>query len=205
MIRSLPSVVVLMMRRRAITDDDAVSDEALLSGVAVGDDRAALVFVRRYQRRLFGLALGVVGDLSLAEDIAQEAFLRIFRHAVMFDARRGTVASWSLTITRNLAIDALRTRHSTPTEPAAPIFMELLSTEHQPEELAVIADDLSFVRIALAGLPVEQRRAVLLAAMFGRTASEIARLEDIPIGTAKSRIRLGMDKLRDRVQAKEIP
>lgn len=186
-----------MMKRLRSHGGDEISDEALLAGMAVGDDQAGLVFVRRYQRRLFGLAVGIVGDPGLAEDLAQEAFIRIFRHAVMFDARRGSVATWTLTITRNLAIDALRVRRATPIDPEDHAFVDLVSAERLPEDAAVTADALAHLRYALADLPTEQRRAVLLAAMYGRTAAEIAEVESIPLGTAKSRIRVGMAKLRD--------
>ncbi|HEY5272745.1 MAG TPA: sigma-70 family RNA polymerase sigma factor [Acidimicrobiales bacterium] len=185
------------MKRLRSHGGDEISDEALLAGMAVGDDQAGLVFVRRYQRRLFGLAVGIVGDPGLAEDLAQEAFIRIFRHAVMFDARRGSVATWTLTITRNLAIDALRVRRATPIDPEDHAFVDLVSAERLPEDAAVTADALAHLRYALADLPTEQRRAVLLAAMYGRTAAEIAEVESIPLGTAKSRIRVGMAKLRD--------
>ncbi len=191
------------MSRARIRDEEGTSDEVLLSGMAVGDDQAGLVFVRRYQRRLFGLAKGIVGDASLAEDVAQEAFIRIFRHAVVYDARRGSVASWTLTITRNLAIDALRFRSGTPTDADDPVFLELPSTERQPEDVAVTGDAVERLRADLAGLPIEQRRAVLLAALYGRTALEIAEAEGIPVGTAKSRIRLGMAKLREAVVVEE--
>jgi RNA polymerase sigma factor (sigma-70 family) len=184
-------------------DEDAISDELLLSGMVVGDDRAGLVFVRRYQHRLFGLAMGIVGDVALAEDVAQEAFLRIFRHSSVFDARRGSVAAWALTITRNLSIDALRLRRGSPTDPTDQIFLTLTSSERQPDDAAVSGEALGQVRVALESLPVEQRRAVLLAAMYGRTAQEIAEAESIPVGTAKSRIRLGMDKLRESVVIRE--
>jgi len=191
------AVVLEMMKRLRSHGGDEISDEALLAGMAVGDDQAGLVFVRRYQRRLFGLAVGIVGDPGLAEDLAQEAFIRIFRHAVMFDARRGSVATWTLTITRNLAIDALRVRRATPIDPEDHAFVDLVSAERLPEDAAVTADALAHLRYALADLPTEQRRAVLLAAMYGRTAAEIAEVESIPLGTAKSRIRVGMAKLRD--------
>ena len=191
------------MRRRWSSDEDGISDEALLSGMAVGDERAGLIFVRRYQHRLFGLAKGIVGDTALAEDVAQEAFIRIFRHATVFDARRGSVSSWTLTITRNLAIDALRVRRATPIDPDDQVFLELMSAERQPEDGAITADALVRVRAALADLPIDQRRAVLLAAMYGRSATEIARAEAIPLGTAKSRIRAGMAKLRDAVVIEE--
>ncbi len=171
--------------------------------MAVGDDRTGLVFVRRYQHRLFGLAMGIVGDAALAEDIAQEAFIRIFRHAVVFDPRRGSVATWTLTITRNLAIDALRVRRSIPTDPDDQGFLDLISAERQPDHAAVAKDSLDRVRVALADLPIDQRRAVVLAAMYGRTAAEIAEAESIPLGTAKGRIRLGMAKLRAAVVIEE--
>jgi RNA polymerase sigma-70 factor (ECF subfamily) len=171
--------------------------------MAVGDDQAGLVFVRRYQRRLFGLALGIVGDAGLAEDIAQEAFIRVFRHAVVFDVRRGSVAAWTLTITRNLAIDALRVRRGTPTDPDDHVFLQLTSTERRPDDAAVADDSLARVRVALADLPIDQRRAVVLSAMYGRTAAEVAEAESIPLGTAKGRIRSGMAKLRDAVVIEE--
>src|SRR5579863_8491528 len=114
----------MVMRGRARDrDEDQISDEALLSGMAVGDDRAGLAFVRRYQHRAFGLAMGIVGDAATAEDVAQEAFIRIFRHASVFDARRGSVAAWALTITRNLAVDAIRVRRDVPTDPDDRVFV----------------------------------------------------------------------------------
>ena len=76
------------MTRRWNSEDERISDEALLSGILVDDDLASLTFVRRYQNRLFGIAKAIVGDAALAEDVAQEAFIRVFRHAGVFDARR---------------------------------------------------------------------------------------------------------------------
>lgn len=194
----------LTMRKRH-GKDEGVSDETLLSGIAVGDEQAVLTFVRRYQRRLFGLAFGIVGDVGTAEDVAQEAFIRIVRHASVFDARRGSVTTWTLTITRNLAIDAVRIRRSIPVAPDDRVFLELVSVERQPEDTALAADAMTRVRIALSNLPMEQRRAVVLAAMYGRTAVEVAAVESIPLGTAKSRIRLGMAKLRETLVISESP
>jgi RNA polymerase sigma-70 factor (ECF subfamily) len=183
--------------------DDEVADEALLAGIAVGDERAVLIFVRRYQRRLFGLALGIVNDPQTAEDVAQEAFIRILRHAAVFDVRRGSVTSWALTITRNLAIDALRTRRAIPTAPMDVLFTNLTSLDISPDDAADAAESTSRTTVALAQLPAPQRRAVVLASLYGRTAAEIATIESIPVGTAKSRIRLGMAKMRE-VVAREL-
>ena len=190
------------MRARANYDDET-SDEALLSGVAVGDDRAVLVFVRRYQRRLFGLALGIVGDPGMAEDVAQEAFIRILRHAAVYDVRRGSVATWTLTITRNLAIDAVRVRRSIPTPPEDRVFLSLVSDERSPDDAVVLSESVRRAHTALSALPIDQRRAIVLAVMYGRTVAEVATLESIPLGTAKSRIRLGLAKLRTAGDAME--
>lgn len=167
-----------------------------MAGMAHGDDASAVAFVRRYQRRVFGLAISMIGDAGAAEDVAQEALIRAWRHAPVFDARRGSVTSWVLTITRNLAIDALRMRRAVPTDPDDFVGLGLVSGERSPEERAVSADAFPQVRSALAAVPVEQRRALVLAAVYGRTAAEIAESEAIPLGTAKTRIRAGMAKLR---------
>jgi RNA polymerase sigma-70 factor (ECF subfamily) len=172
------------------------SDEVLLAGIALDDEQATLLFVRRYQHRLFGLAIGIVGDARLAEEVTQEAFIRIFRHAEVFDARRASVTAWAFTITRNLAIDVLRVRRDVPIDPDDLLLGALASDERAPDDAAAGTDVLGRVRAALAGLPIDQRRAVLLAAVYGRSAAEIARAESIPLGTAKGRIRLGMAKLR---------
>lgn len=193
------------MRRRSHPQDDEASDESLLAGMALGDDRAGLVFVRRYQRRLFGLAMTIVADVELAEDVAQEAFIRIYRHAQIYDARRGSVATWALTITRNLAIDALRISRSVATSPDDHLFYSLLSTEQQPEDGALLAEACERARETLSKMPLEQRRVVILATMFGRTSNEIAESEQIPLGTAKSRLRMGMAKLREVTLAPEAP
>src|SRR5436305_7136882 len=100
-----------------LATSDGLSDESLLAGLGAGDRRAATAFVRRFERRVYGLALTVVGDPALAEDVAQEALTRAWRHAQAYDSRRGAVATWLLTITRNLAIDALRMRRSDPRSP----------------------------------------------------------------------------------------
>ena len=178
---------------------DDTSDEALLSGMALGDERAGVVFVRRYQHRLFGLAIGIVGESRLAEEVTQEAFIRIYRHAEVFDPRRASVATWAFTITRNLAIDVLRVRRDVPTDPEDRVFAALMSNERVAEAAENI-DSLGRVRAALADLPIDQRRAVLLAAMYGWSAPEIAQAESIPVGTAKGRIRLGMAKLRGALE-----
>ena len=83
----------------------ALSDEALLFGLAAGDADAATAFIRRFQARVYGLVLTIVRDERMAEDVAQATFVRAWKHARTFDPRRGRVATWLLAIARNLAID----------------------------------------------------------------------------------------------------
>jgi len=172
------------------------SDEALVAGMAVGDEMAAVAFVRRYQKRVFGLASAMLSDRSLAEDVAQEALIRAWRHAQVFDARRGSVTTWVLTITRNLAIDTMRKHRAVPTDPNDLIALGMATGGRSPEDLGFGSQLTPALRVALNDLPVTQRRAVVLAALYGRTIDEISSIESIPQGTAKTRIRAGMMKLR---------
>ncbi len=179
------------------------SDEALVAGMAAGDERAAAAFVQRHQRRVFGIALAITADRSTAEDVAQEAFLRAWRHAAVFDPRRAPATSWLSTITRNLAIDALRLRRAIPVEPDDKVWLEIETGQKTPEAHAEHAVTADRVRAALRAVPVDQRRALLRSAFYGQSAAEIATAEAIPVGTAKSRIRLGLSKVRDVLGGEE--
>jgi RNA polymerase sigma-70 factor (ECF subfamily) len=174
----------------------SASDETLLAGVAAGDAEAMTALVRRYQRRVYGLARTVLGDAAAAEDVAQEAFVRMWRHAEAYDPRRAAVATWLLTITRNLAVDALRLRRAEPTDPAVLVDWSPPSPDDGPLDAALRDEDVRRVRAAIADLPVEQRTALVRAAYLGQTAREIGEHESIPLGTAKTRIRTAMLKLR---------
>jgi RNA polymerase sigma-70 factor (ECF subfamily) len=180
-----------------------LSDDGLLAGMALGEQAAAVAFVRRYQRRVFGLAYSMTGDAGVAEDVAQEAMIRVWKHAPVFDPRRGSVASWVLTITRNLTIDALRLRRAVPTDPDDFAASAFRSNEYNPEDAVQRGDVRHVVRDALQVLPPEQRRAVVLASVYGRTALEISESEGIPLGTAKTRIRTALIRLRAAIEHPE--
>jgi RNA polymerase sigma factor (sigma-70 family) len=182
---------------------DGRTDEALLGAMALNDESAGIAFVRRYQRRVFGLALGIVNDPALAEEIAQEALVRVWKHAPVYDVRRGSVTTWVLTITRNLAIDALRLRRSMPIDPDDLIALGLVSNEPDPEDHAQRADATSRVHRALREIPIEQRRALLMSAYYGLTAEEISERDGIPLGTAKTRIRAALTKVRAALDSPE--
>ena len=172
-----------------------LSDDALLAGLTFGDPEAGREFVGRFQSRVYGLALAVLRDPVLAEDVAQEAFLRAWKHGQSYDPRRGTVAAWLLRITRNLAIDALRLRRADVMDPDVLAAVAPPSTA-SVEDAALTSEAVAAVGRALRQLPEEQSRALLLAAFYGRTAEEISRSEAIPLGTAKTRIRLGLRRIR---------
>src|SRR5688572_33140827 len=95
----------------------SLSDEALLAGLASGEADAAAAFVRRFQARVYGVVITIVRDPGTAEDVAQETFVRAWRHAGTYDPRRGRVSTWLLTIARNAAIDAMRVRRVEPLDP----------------------------------------------------------------------------------------
>ena len=180
-----------------------VSDEALLAGMASGDPDAAAAFVRRFQSRVYGLALTILGEPGDAEETAQEVFVRAWKHAEMYEPSRGAVAPWLLTIARNAAIDARRVRRAVPVDPSALLFLELPVDEGGPEERGLGAGEGHRVRAAIAALPAEQARALVLAALFGRTAGEISEIEQAPLGTIKTRIRTAMLKLRSQLEVND--
>jgi RNA polymerase sigma-70 factor (ECF subfamily) len=172
---------------------EAVSDEALLAGLGSGNPEASAAFVRRFQGRVYGLAMTMLRDPDIAEDVAQETFVRVWRHAATYDARRGRVPTWVLAIARNLAIDRTRLRSATPVD-AEVIASELeLATEDAPVDIV----ERERVRQAVVALPDGQRRALVLAMYAGRTAREISELDGVALGTVKTRIRAAMLKLRD--------
>ena len=195
----MPSAVRTVSDAPAAVDPPAAaerSDATLLGLYAVSDPEGTAAFVTRFQGRVFGLARTIVGESHAAEDVAQEAFVRIWRHADAFDPRRGSVSTWALTITRNVAIDALRARRPVIAAPEDLAGLPLTS-ERDPADVTVLHDDIGRLRGALARLPVEQRRAVVLAGVWGVTAREIAERDGVPLGTAKTRIRVAMTRLRD--------
>jgi RNA polymerase sigma factor (sigma-70 family) len=177
------------------------SDEALLAGFATGDPRTAAAFVRRFQGRVYGLALTIVRQPAVAEEVAQETFTRVYRHAGNYDARKGRVSTWLLSIARNLSIDQTRMRRLDPVDPdviAAEISIE--SQTPGVDEMGLQPDERARLRSAIGDLPDDQRRALVLSTYMGRTAKEISDLDDVPLGTVKTRIRTAMLKLRDHLE-----
>ena len=178
-----------------------LSDESLLAGMSSGDPDAAAAFVRRYQARGFGLAFSILADRAAAEEVAQETFLRAWRHGASYDARRGRVSTWLLTIARNLAVDATRLRRARPLDPLTLVAVCERNQEGEVDDPHVAADETRRLRQALAELPVEQKMTLVQAAFYGRTAREISEAEGLPLGTVKTRIRTAMLKLHAALEA----
>ena len=199
MSRSSVSLTVQTMGSTA----DRLPDETLLAGLGAGDADLAVAFVRRFQRVVYGVALTVTRDPVTAEDVAQQAFEQAWRHAQVYDSRRGSVRAWLSTIAHNLAIDVLRARTSAPVDPAD-LPALLTAVTDTPERLAVAHDSAAGLRRALAQLPGTQARAVAMAGIYGMTARQIAVTEGIPLGTAKTRIRDGMLKLRAALLPEDV-
>jgi RNA polymerase sigma-70 factor (ECF subfamily) len=163
--------------------------------MASGEQEAAAVFVRRYQGRVYGLALTIVEMPALAEEVAQEAFIKAWRHAASYDARRGRVSTWLFTITRNAAIDVVRYRHDHPMDPD---LVSAVLTARQEPAVAADPDTSLQLRQALADLSPEQAMPIVMMTFHGLTAQEIAARNDIPLGTIKTRVRRGLKLMRER-------
>lgn len=170
-----------------------LSDESLLAGLGSGDPDAAAAFVRRFQHRVFGLTLSILRDRGAAEEAAQEAFVRAWKHASAYDPRRGAVAGWLLTIARNVSINMLPTRRVDPIDPELLAVQANGSVGSSPEDRVVNSE---LLRQALARVPEDQRRALVLAVFYGFTAREMSELDGLPLGTVKTRIRSAMMNLR---------
>jgi RNA polymerase sigma-70 factor (ECF subfamily) len=177
----------------------SATDEELMACLATRDIEAFESLYDRYGTLVYSTALRVVGDVHLAEDISQEVFLRIWRHPDRYEPQRGRFVTWLLSVTRNGAVDAVRSRGRRRRH-------ELVSEQPErdlptgdgpdPALMAELADERQRIRRALANLPAEQRQTIEMAYFGGYTQQEIAALLSEPLGTVKTRIRLGMQKLR---------
>jgi RNA polymerase sigma-70 factor (ECF subfamily) len=173
-----------------------LSDEAVLAGLSSGDPDAAAAFVDRFQRRVFGMTVSVLQDRQAAEEAAQEAFVRAWRHASSYDPRKGTVAAWLLMIARNVSINLLPSHRSYPVDPEILQAVQDQGRSQGDDQLAPVSEP---IRQALMHLPAEQRRALVLAIFYGYTAREMSELDRTPVGTVKTRIRAALMRLRSEL------
>jgi RNA polymerase sigma-70 factor (ECF subfamily) len=157
-----------------------------------------------HSRGVYGAAFRILGNAAQAQDVAQDVFLKVWRHPQKFDARRGELGSYLRLMARSRALDLWREgqaagRASDRLKLA--VATQAPRTDERPGAMAELESDRREVRAALATLPAPQREAVVLAYWGGLTAEQVARRSGVPLGTAKSRIRLGITKLREQVEA----
>jgi RNA polymerase sigma-70 factor (ECF subfamily) len=177
---------------------ERLADEELMPRIGEKDPGAFEVFYDRHGGVAYSLAYRIVGERGAAEDVVQEAFISIWRSGARYDRARGSVRSWMLGIVRNRAIDALRSKAG-----RAPKldFDDDAVLEHRPSEELTDAEALRRetaheLRGALGELPSEQSKVIELAYFGGFSHSEIAAMLEVPLGTVKGRMRLGLEKIR---------
>jgi RNA polymerase sigma-70 factor (ECF subfamily) len=182
------------------------ADQELVGRVARSDPDALDEIYGRYSRSVYGLVYRILGDPSSAEDVVQEVFLKLWRQPVSYNAERGSLGSWLLGVGHNRAIDVLRRRRTHQEQP----LPEAGEPEIVPDGYVDMADTVGVreasdaVHRALTHIPVEQRRVIEMAFFEGKTHVEIAEELGEPLGTAKTRIRLGMRKLRALLEAEGV-
>lgn len=179
----------------------ASSDEDLLELVSKGDEQALAATYDRHSTPVYSLAMRILGDSAAAEDLVQEIFLHAWRRPAEYRPARGSVRTWLLTITRNRAIDQLRSRDASARRQTALENVEATRSHGSAGEEAeegVLGQE---ARGHLRGLPEAQGQVLALAYYGGYTQNEISEMLELPLGTVKSRMRLGLEALRQRMGA----
>jgi RNA polymerase sigma-70 factor, ECF subfamily len=174
-----------------------LTDADLIARFAWRDESALSEIYDRYSNLLFGLAMRVSGSKERAEEIVQDAFMKLWRNPGLFDASRAGLSTFLITLVRNASIDALRReRYTTPLEDEEGEPLPIASSIATPLEQAELAQTAVQVRVAMAELSPNHRRTVELAYFKGASREEIALEMDVPLGTVKSRLKYALDKLK---------
>jgi len=171
-----------------------------MRGFAAGDVQASEDLYDRYASRIYGLGLVMLGNEAAAEDLVQDAFVKLLRTADRYDPARGSLDTWVLLVARSLALDTLRRRVLEARTVQATRPLDDADPEPGPDRVAETKDLVERARAAMAGLTDGQRAALELAYFGGKTSAEVAEMEGIPLGTAKTRIRSGLLRLREALQ-----
>ncbi len=171
-------------------------DGDLAAGLRRREPLAMEVLYDRLSRQAFGLAYRILGDGPSAEDVVQEAFFTLWRQAERIDLARGKLSSLVLTLVHHRAIDVLRATRGQQSRQVTVDLAEVEKIEADVSERVFQSLSGDNVRAALAGVPDDQRRAIEMAYFEGFTHVEIAEALELPLGTVKSRLRLGLEKMR---------
>lgn len=179
------------------------SDELQLVARLRARDQVALNMVyERYSNVVYAIAVRILGQTADAEDVVVDCFWQVWQQSDNYDTSRGQLRTWIVTIARSRALDRLRAMRRAPVVSVddESTFVAAAQATDNPEQEAVLGQQAALVRQALASLPREQREALALAYYRGLSQSEIAEQLSEPLGTIKTRIRLGMMKLREQLQ-----
>jgi RNA polymerase sigma-70 factor (ECF subfamily) len=187
-------------------DDDARAarrhDADLVARVAAQDAEALAELYDRYSRPVYSYLHRVCGDPQTAEELLQEVFFRVWRQATTFDGSRGAFVSWVMSIAHNLAIDEVRRLRRRPragTDDPERVLAQAVDRDPHPDEMAWLGDLRRQMRAAVDQIPAPQRDVIELAYFSGLTQREISQRLGIPMGTVKTRTRLGLLRLRERL------
>lgn len=185
----------------------SLGDPDLIGRAAEGDARALEVLYDRYSRVVFSFGLRIVGDPQLAEELLQEVFFRAWQQGGSFRSSKGSFITWLLSITHNMAIDEVRKRRRRPqkadSEDPELMLASVPDTGLNVEDEVWLGALRETINGAMATLPPAQREAIELAYFRGLTQREIAEQLGEPLGTIKTRMRLGMQKLRDQLEGNQ--
>ncbi|MGC4110021.1 MAG: ECF RNA polymerase sigma factor SigK [Nocardioides sp.] len=177
---------------------------AMLKRAARGDEGAFAEWYDATSARAYGLAVRVLRDRAQAEEVTQEAYLDCWRHAARFDPAKGSALSWLLTVVHRKAVDRVRSAEASTRRDTAYGQRDIPVAHDETAEAATASLEATRVRSALASLTLKQREAVQLAFLGGYTHTEVAAMLDLPIGTAKTRIRDGLIRMRDALGVGEV-
>jgi RNA polymerase sigma-70 factor (ECF subfamily) len=184
-------------RRNRQSDIRVLADEELMQLVRAGDANAFEVVFDRHAGAAFSLAYRMCGRQAMAEDVVQEAFVSLWRSGARYDATRGSVRTWVLSVVRNRAIDAFRRESAKGSRDVAEEgIAERMPAPELTDTEVERRDEARQVRKALVSLPDDQRQVIELAYFGGFTHSQIADMLELPSGTVKGRMRLGLTKMR---------
>jgi RNA polymerase sigma-70 factor (ECF subfamily) len=175
-------------------------DQALMRAFATGERSAGERLYGRYASRIYGLGLVMLGNEAAAQDLVQDSFVKLLRSADRYDPARGSLDTWVLLVARSLALDSLRRRVLEVRMLEATRSSDESDQAPGPERVAETHDLVQRARNAMEGLSDGQRAALELAYFGGKTSAEVAELEGIPLGTAKTRIRSALLRLRQALE-----
>ena len=184
---------------------EGLADPDLAAALVAGSQDALAELYDRYAPLAYGVALRILGDPARAEDVVQEAFMKIWNNAASFDSRRGSLRAWLLTAVRNRSIDYLRGRaaHERRELELQPELAEV-GARSDPWRQVSLSLERSAVIEALSSIPAEQRQAVELAFFGGYSHREIADMTRVPLSTVKGRMRLALEKLSSYLQGRGL-